>query len=58
MFPFNKAKTLLNADREEKLTDEQVRQVLELLEVLARISVEQFKRKMHEEKSSDYDSGE
>jgi hypothetical protein len=58
MFPFKKAKTILNADREEKLTDEQVKQVLELLEVFARISVEQFKTKINEEKSSDYDTGE
>lgn len=58
MFPFRKAKTILNADREEKLTDEQVKQVLELLELFARISVEQFKTKMNEENSSDYDSGQ
>ena len=58
MFPFKKAKSILNADRKEKLTDEQVQQVLELLEVFARIRVEQIKKIMYEEKSRDYDSGE
>ena len=42
MFSINKAKTILNADREEKLDNDQVKQVLELLEVFARMSVEQF----------------
>jgi len=38
-----KAKTILNANRREKLDDEQVKEVLELLETFARMSVEQFK---------------
>ncbi len=45
MFSINKAKTILNADRKEKLNNEQVKQVLELLEVFARMSVEQFNKK-------------
>lgn len=42
MFSINKAKTILNANREEKLNNEEVKQVLELLEVFARMSVTQF----------------
>lgn len=38
-----KAKKILNANREEKLNDEQVMQVLKLLEVFAKMSVTQFK---------------
>jgi hypothetical protein len=38
-----KAKTILNANREEKLNDNQVKEILELLEDFARMSVEQFK---------------
>ncbi|GGI57011.1 hypothetical protein [Winogradskyella haliclonae] len=44
MFSINKAKTILNANREEKLNNDQVKQVLELLEVFARMSVEQFNK--------------
>ena len=42
MFSINKAKAILNANREEKLNNEEVKQVLELLEVFARMSVTQF----------------
>jgi hypothetical protein len=44
MFSINKAKTILNANREEKLNNDQVKKVLELLEVFARMSVEQFNK--------------
>lgn len=42
MFSINKAKSILNANRKEKLNNDQVKEVLELLEVFARMSVEQF----------------
>jgi len=45
MFSINKAKTILNANRIEKLNDSQVKEVLELLEVFAQMSVDQFKHK-------------
>jgi len=53
LFPLKKAKKLLNADREEKLTDEQVQQVLELLQLFAEISVSQFHRICSEEIEKD-----
>jgi hypothetical protein len=40
---FNEIKKQLNTDREEKLNDKQVRQVLELLEQFAKLSFELFK---------------
>ncbi|GER60126.1 hypothetical protein ULMA_22340 [Patiriisocius marinus] len=43
MFSINKAKTILNANREDKLNDNQVKQVLELLEVFAQMTADQFK---------------
>ena len=44
MFSINKAKTILNANREEKLNNGQVKQILELLETFARMSLEQFNK--------------
>lgn len=38
-----KAKSILNKNRKEKLTDSQVKQIKNLLEQLALMSVEQFK---------------
>ncbi len=43
MFSINKAKTILNANRKEKLNDNQVKVILELLEDFAQMSVQQFK---------------
>jgi hypothetical protein len=40
---FKQAKSILNANRNEKLNDTEVRQVLELLEQFALMSVELFK---------------
>ena len=40
---FNEIKKQLNTDREEKLNDKQVKQVLELLEQFAKMSIELFK---------------
>lgn len=43
MLSIKKAKTILNTNRKGKLNDQQVKQVLTLLEVFARISVEVYK---------------
>ena len=43
MFSINKAKTILNANREEKLDNSEVKQILELLEVFAQMTADQFK---------------
>jgi hypothetical protein len=42
MLSINKSKAILNANRKKKLSNEEVKNVLELLEVFARLSVEQF----------------
>ena len=43
MLSINKAKTILNANRKEKLNDNEVKQVLKILEQFALMSVEIFK---------------
>ena len=43
MFSINKAKTILNANREDKLDNDQIKQILRLLEVFAQMSADQFK---------------
>jgi hypothetical protein len=43
MLSINNAKTILNANRKEKLNDKEVRQVLKVLEQLALMSVEVYK---------------
>lgn len=43
MLSIKKAKTILNANRKEKLNDKEVKQVLNALEEFALMSVEVFK---------------
>lgn len=52
MLPLGKAKRILNSNREEKLTDRQVREVLGFIEILARLSVELYHKNKEDEKSS------
>ena len=41
---FKEVKTILNANREEKLNDKEVKQVLKILEQFALMSMELFKK--------------
>jgi hypothetical protein len=43
MLSINKARTILNANNKEKLSDKEVKQVLRLIESFAVMSVEAFK---------------
>lgn len=46
---FEKAKQLLNCEKEEKYTDDEIKQILEFLNVLAKVSIDNLLKKINDE---------